>query len=74
MIGFDISGSKGMSIFKINKNVFAIGKAGKRAAYVVALKRGKLVGVRGQRPVLDDRFNVTRANKAIRAALTEAIA
>lgn len=63
-----------MNIFQINKNVFAIGKAGKRANYVIAVKRGKTVGVRGQRPVLDERFKITKANKMVRTALTEAIA
>lgn len=63
-----------MTIFQINKNTFAAGKKGKRADYVVRAKGKKVTGVRGQRPVLDARYKTTKANAAIRAALTEALA
>ena len=45
-----------MNIFAINKNTFAIGAAGKLAKYVVRTMGKKVVGVRGRRPLLDDRF------------------
>lgn len=61
-------------IFDLGDNYFAIGTAGKRALYVAAIKRGKVVGVRGQRPILDSRFKTTKANKLIRTMLVEAIA
>lgn len=60
-----------MKIFAIAKNRFAIGNLNTRAAYVVASKRGKYVGVRGQRPVLTKgRFATVKGNKALKAALT----
>lgn len=61
-----------MQIFVVGKNRFAIGKNNKRANYVVQLKRGKYVGVRGQRPILNDRFKTVKGNKALREALTAA--
>lgn len=58
-----------MNIFAINKNTFAIGPAGKRAAYVVRKTGKKVHGVRGQRPVLDSRYKKASPGKEIVAAL-----
>jgi formylmethanofuran dehydrogenase subunit E len=58
-----------MTIFAINKNTFAIGTAGKRAAYVVRKTGKKVHGVRGQRPVLNDRYKKASPGKEIAAAL-----
>lgn len=65
-----------MQIFAIDKNRFATGTEGKLAKYVVAVgKGGKITGVRGRRPKLTKgRFQTTKANAAVRAALAEAIA
>lgn len=62
-----------IKIFAINSNTFAIGKPGKRALYVVRSERGKVRGVRGVRPLLDDRFKPAKASAAVKATLTEAI-
>lgn len=67
-----------MSIFEIKKDVYAIGNKGKSAAYVVrtsgrAGHGGKIVGVRGVKPVLDDRFPIVKPAKAIVDALTAAV-
>lgn len=59
-----------MKIFVVGKNRFAIGKNNQRAEYVVKLTRGKYVGVRGQRPILDERYKTVKGNKTLRAALT----
>lgn len=62
-------------IFAVDTNKFAIGTIGKLAKYVVKVsKGGKITGVRGRRPKLDARFKTTKANAAIRTALTEAVA
>jgi hypothetical protein len=63
-----------MTIFNLGNKRFAIGVSNKRAEYVVALKGKKIVGVRGRRPILDGRYKPTKANLAIRTALTEAVA
>ncbi len=53
-----------MTIFKIADNRFATGTKNKKATAVVA-KTGKLVhGVRGVRPVLDERFETTKSAPA----------
>lgn len=52
-----------MKIFQIDTNRFAIGNEGKEAAFVADITGrpghgGKIVGVRGVKPLLDDRFAV----------------
>ena len=64
-----------MSIFQTGKNTFAIGSIGKTAKYVVKQSGKKITGVRGVRPILaKGRFPLAKANKAITAALTAAVA
>ncbi len=62
-----------MNIWNLGNNKFAIGTKGKAAAYVVTNRKGKVVGVRGQRPVLDGRYKTTKATKEITAALRTAV-
>ena len=45
-----------MTIFTVGKNMFAIGAANKTAKYVVRTQGKKVTGVRGRRPLLDDRY------------------
>lgn len=45
-----------MTIFTVGKGMFAIGAANKTAKYVVRTIGKKVQGVRGRRPLLDDRF------------------
>jgi hypothetical protein len=60
-----------MKIFQISDKRFAIGNPGKKAAFVVDMTGrpghgGKIVGVRGVKPVLDDRFTiVAKPTKAL---------
>lgn len=63
-----------MSIFQIDSNKYAIGEKGKQAKYVVkATGRvghgGKVVGVRGIRPLLDERFKIVKVAKEIAEVL-----
>ncbi len=46
-----------MTIFTVAKNTFAIGAANKTAKYVVRTLGKKVVGVRGRRPLLDERYS-----------------
>lgn len=62
-----------MNIFQVGKNRFAVGTFGKRAKYVVATARGKVTGVRGQRPILDKRHKKVAAPAAVKAALKAAL-
>lgn len=63
-----------MAIFEVGKNKFAIGTFGKRALYVVKTVRNKITGVRGQRPLLDNRYKKTAASAEVKAALKAALA
>ena len=65
-------------IFKISDKRYAIGEPGKRAKFVVdaANNNGHCVvtGVRGVKPLLDERFKAVNPNKTVAAALQDAIA
>ncbi len=52
-----------MKIFAIDTNRFATGTSGKLATYVVAKTKGRWHGVRGRRPMLDDRYKPVAGTK-----------
>ena len=67
-----------MKIFQIDTNRFAIGNEGKKAAFVAdvtgrAGHGGKIVGVRGVKPILDKRFAVAKSNKALEQFFTSKV-
>lgn len=62
-----------MFVYEVGKNRFAIGPANKRAKYVVAKQGKTFVGIRGQRPILNERYAKIKPSKELRAAFAEVI-
>ncbi len=64
-----------MQVFNVGGGRFAIGQTDKLARYVVKVsKDGKVMGVRGRRPLLTKgRFERTTATPEMKAAFKEAL-
>lgn len=56
-----------MKIYEVRKGRYAYGSKDRRAFGVVDVKGTSVMRVRGQRPILDERFKPSNANAKVRA-------